>query len=364
MKTIERYLARQIISHSLLVLLALLLVLILGELMIQLGSLSDSYTLPKGVAYSLLKIPAFGYEILPLSLLIGSLLALGSMANSSELTVLRASGWSIGRIFWAVIKSVMIFWLVMALLGELFSSPSESLARKIKAEASNQTLTLGGRGGFWLKEDRDIIHVGRAVALDELRNITIYQINDGKLSQVLTAQKAVYKQDSWTLYKLASQSLSLVEQELFEQKLLRLDWSKTSLKKLDYNLPIEPDLIQQLQLEPRYLRVTELYNYMDFLQRNDLDVGPYALDFWRKIMAPLTVIGLIALVFPLVFGSQRQVSIGQRIFLGVVIGMVFYLANQLFGNLSLVYKLPPILGAVLPSLSLFLVAIILLRRVK
>jgi lipopolysaccharide export system permease protein len=73
---------------------------------------------------------------------------------------------------------------------------------------------------------------------------------------------------------------------------------------------------------------------------------------------------MIALVFPLIFGSIRQVSMGQRVFFGVLLGMGFHLLNQLVGNLTVVYQWPVMLGAFLPATLLLLVSMLWLQKTR
>lgn len=364
MNRIERYLGWVVVSHSLLVLMVLLTVLILGEFMMQLGDLEQGYTLGKAVTYSLLKIPVFGYQLLPVALLIGTLLGLGGLANHSELTILRVTGWSVGRIFWAVIKTVLVFWLLMALLGEWLGPPSETYANKTKAEALQKNISLGSGTGFWMKDGEQLIFVQRVVSPTEMRGITIYTMQKNQLVGVDQARIARFDGKNWVLQTVNHQQLVLKELEKFGQKIEWLNWSQTRESELQRKFPIDSSMIDRLQIETRYLRIDELYNYVQFLSANDLDAAVYELEFWRKVAVPVALLGMIALVFPLIFGSQRQVSMGQRMFIGILIGMGFHLLNQLFGNLSVVYQLPPAFGAFLPSLLLIVIAMVLFSRLR
>lgn len=364
MNRIERYLGKTVVAHSLLVLLVLLTIIIMTEFMMQLGSLRGDYTFGKGVAYSLLKVPVFGYQLLPVAILIGSLLGLGALANKSELTVLRATGWSIKRIFWAVMKSVLIFWLVMASLGEWLGSPSEALAVKIKAESLQSNISLGDRSGFWVKDGERIIHIQRAISQTHLSNLVIYEMQNYQLKKLTQAKSATYLDGNWQLKNAYNQTIDFVLTEEFGQEIELINWQTSKQKQQLESFPLDPEMIDRLQIESKYLRIDELYQYVKFLRANQLDTGIYELDLWRKIAEPLVILGMIALVFPLIFGSQRSVSMGQRMFVGVMIGMGFHLINQLFGNLSLVYHLPPVFGAFLPSLVLLAIAWWLFSRLR
>jgi lipopolysaccharide export system permease protein len=99
MTVLDRYIVRAILG---MVFLVLLVLLVLGGLFIFIDQQDDigsgHYTALGAFWYTLLNLPQLGYELLPITALIGSLLGLGSLARGSELTVIRATGVSIARL--------------------------------------------------------------------------------------------------------------------------------------------------------------------------------------------------------------------------------------------------------------------------
>lgn len=373
MNLVERYLGRVLINHTLVVLIVLLIILGFSEFMIQLGKVNEQYTLEKGALYTLLKLPVYGYEIFPVALLIGTLIGLGGLANHAELTILRVTGWSIGRVFLGVMKTVIVFWLAMALIGESIAPEAESYAQKMRSEALNKSFSIGSSDDFWMRDEERYIHVGRVVSDKQFFDVRIYLFKNDKLIQRVHAKKADYIKGHWWLTDVTRTAIGWQDKELTiqlqgsdpEQRQWReLNYQLASLKRMSIDLPVDPELLQSLHVDTRYMGIYDLYNYIQFLKQNDLDAEPYQLAFWRKISMPIVIVGMISLVFPLIFGSQRQVSIGQRVFVGILIGMSFHLLNQIFGNLSVVYHLSPVLGAFLPSVVLLTVALYLFGRLR
>ncbi len=367
MNSIELYLGRVIVGHTLMVLMVLMIVLGFSEFMTEIDDITADYTLLKGASYTLLKIPSYAYESFPMALLIGTLMGLGGLANNAELTILRVTGWSIGRIFLGVMKSVVILWILVAVMGEWIAPKTESLAKEIKGEALQKNFSIGDTADFWLKEGNRYIHVGRIISERMFYNVTIYTLKNNELSYHLFAQKAVFKEGSWYLENATQQALNWQTSYLQNESKTaypRLDYNKKHLPSLTVALPISPELIQTLQIDARHMGIWDLYKYIGFLEDNQLDAEPYKLEFWRKISAPLVIFGMIAVVFPLIFGSQRQVSMGQRIFVGIMIGMSFHLINNIVGNLTVVYQLPTLVGAMFPPIILIIFATIFLRNLR
>ncbi len=364
MNRIEWYLGRVVISHTLLVLFVLLIVFVFTEFMNQLAHVSDSYTLEMISLFSVLKIPMYTYEVLSIALLIGTLIGLGGMANNAELTVLRVTGWSVGRILLAVMKTTLVFWLAVSLVGEWLVPKTEGYANQIRAEALQRSISLGDGTGFWMKEPERLIHVERVLASDRMHGITIYHQNQEQIVGVTQAKQAQYTDKSWLLTEVGSQSIEFSPYNPSTGQWPNITRELDFVEKKRVVFPLDPAMLERLQLDSKYLRIDELYQYIQFLKLNGLESAQFELEFWRKLASPLVVFGMIALVFPLIFGSQRQVSMGQRIFVGTVIGLGFYLVNQLFGNLSVVYQFSPIIGAFIPSMLLMALAVVLFKRLR
>jgi len=364
MNRMERYLGSVVLSYSLLVMLVLMVIFSFFEFMNQVGKLTDTYTLGLASLYTLLKVPVYGFEVFPIVLLIGTLMGLGSLANQSELTVLRVTGWSIKRILWAVLKTAVLMWVVIAIIGEFVAPASEAYAKKLRAEALNQSLSVGSSAGLWMKDDKEYIHVGRVISTHDLRNVDIYQIQAGQVQQVLQAKQVVFD-GVWRFKDVETTNLGFakVSPQSPPQSSERLIYQQEQLSELTRAFPLQPEDLTNLDIETRYLSALDLYSYIRFLEDNGLDASAYQLSFWRKVATPLVVLAMIVVVFPLVFGSMRQVSVGQRIFLGVMIGMGFHLVNQLIGNIAVVYHLPIFLAVIMPALLLLIGSWFWLRRV-
>ncbi|BBP45217.1 LPS export ABC transporter permease LptG [Thiosulfatimonas sediminis] len=378
MNLTERYLGRIMFAYSVLVLFVLVSLIGFFEVIAQLGRVSGDYTYAKVLLTVLLKLPTYFYELFPIALLIGSLMGLGNLANRGELTILRVTGWSIWRILMALSKTALIMWLLVTLIGEFVAPKSESLAQKIRVEAQNKNLSLGNAQGFWVKDGARYIHIQRVISENELHQVSVYTLKNGQLQSLQVSDKLLYKEArGWTMpngQTLAMQYVPLPAQlsQLLSQQqtavsagqlaISRLQLNRQSVQQQPIALPFMPEDLVKLDIDSRYLSLYDLHNYIQFLQQNELDASAYQADFWRKLSMPVVAFAMWILAFPLLFASQRQVSIGQRIFFGVVIGLAFQLVNMLISNAALVYQLPIGGVAFAPALLLIVFAFWWMRR--
>ena len=95
MGLLSSYLMRSILLSTLMVLVVLLMLAGLFEFISQLEDTRGNYGVPQALLFTLLRLPQLSFEMLPIAALIGSLLGLGSLANGSELVVMRTAGLSV-----------------------------------------------------------------------------------------------------------------------------------------------------------------------------------------------------------------------------------------------------------------------------
>ncbi|MCU7808213.1 MAG: LptF/LptG family permease, partial [Candidatus Thiodiazotropha sp. (ex Semelilucina semeliformis)] len=111
------------------------------------------------------------------------------------------------------------------------------------------------------------------------------------------------------------------------------------------------------------LAAWDLWRYIDYLKQNGQAAQTYEVAFWGKVIAPAVTLVMLFLSIPFVFGSLRSVGIGQRIFIGAMIGIVFYLLNRAFSYLAVVYSFNALFTTLLPVLLFFGYALWKFRRV-
>ena len=138
----------------------------------------------------------------------------------------------------------------------------------------------------------------------------------------------------------------------------------SSFDELYWQSELNPDNLGILTRNVEELNLLDLYRYRSYLRANGLDARRYDLSFWRKLFQPATTIVMMLVALSFIFGPLRSVSMGTRLVSGVITGFAFHLGNNIFGPLSIVYGLSPIIGASLPMLALLLAAVILLGRIR
>lgn len=351
---LDRYIFKAVTTTTI---VALLIMLVLDVFINLLNELEDvgqgGYGVLQVGYYLLLTSPRRIYETLPMALLVGGLLGMGGLANSSELTVMRAAGVSTLRIIRSALQAGLILGLIGLLLGEFIAPYSERFAQELRASSKNLDTPLRAGRGFWARNGQDFINVGAVLPGNRIGAITIYTLNDeAKLVSILQAQSAYYQDDHWVLQDVNRSQIS--PERIKTEALSQLVWQST----------IDPSALTVLASDPQDLAIRELMTYIEYLAANHLDTRHYQLAFWNKVIGPMTNLVMLFIAMPFVFGSQRSIGTGQRLLIGVLLGLAFFLLNRMLSSWVLLTGMHPVFGAILPPCIFFTAGMLALRKLR
>ena len=349
---INRYLLRTIHLGTFAVLLALAGLALLFEFIGELKDLGEgSYHLPQIAKYVALSLPGKVVEMMPIAVMLGSILSLGSLASNSEIVAMQASGVSMAKLIVSVLQAAVIMALLSFLFSEWVVPTSEASARTLKYQARDKTKALMVREGLWIKDESRVLHIDKLLPDGIARDIDIFQLNpEGKLASITKVERAIPIDDGWELHQ--------VEKSVFGDH--RVETS--SHDRLIYNGRLSPQLLKVLMIRPRQMSSVDLYAYLSFLQENKLSAQSEQLLFWQKLFSPLAVVVMCLLAFPFVLGVQRQGNTGQRLLIGILLGLSFVVVNRLVTQLAGHFGVNVILVALLPILIFLGIAIYMLAR--
>ena len=349
---ISRYILRQIHLGTLLTLLVLVSLSLFFVFLAELEDLGKGYySLLHIVEYVGLLFPGKVVEFMPLAAMLGTILSLGSLASNSEIIAMQAAGISVLRLLAAVIQAALVLALISFLIADWVVPVSETSARQIRSSAINDTTATLGKKGLWIKDENSILHIHLLMPNGVARQVKIHQFdNNGRLLSAIAAESAFPQDDHWRLMN--------VKKTVFGETSIR----SQNFDELTYQGKISDELLGALMIEPRQMSSGDLYTYLDFLQQNNLEASVERLTFWQKICSPLVVIVMCVLAIPFVLGSQRQGNAGQRLMMGILLGLSFVVAERLLTQLGSHLNVLPVINASLPGLLFLSLAVYLLLR--
>ena len=348
MNTLDRYIGKSILGSIFATLLTLVGLSAIIKFVEQFRSVGKgTYDIWQAVAFTGLTIPKDIETFFPMAALLGALMALGNLASRSELVVMQAAGFSRFKIGMAVMKTALPLVLLTMVIGEWGIPQTEQFARDMRARALSGGSMLSMKNGVWAKDGNNFVFVRRVTDDAKLNDIYIYTFDQHRnLTELKHANQASYSEDEskWILRQVNHSMISKDE----------IKTSNRLSEKWETNLT--PDKLGAVSLRPTSLSISGLYNYISFLRETGQDVSRFELTFWRKIFQPVSVGVMMLLALSFIFGSLRSVTAGARIVTGICFGFLFYVVNEIFGQISVVYNMPAVFGALMPSL-LFVVMI-------
>lgn len=369
--TIDRYIGRSILLTSLLVLMTLVVLASIFAFVSELDEVGrGSYTVGRAAQYVFLTIPGKAYLLFAPAVLLGSLLGLGALASNSELTVMRAAGISTGRIIRAVVVTGVALMLMIALVGETVMPKTEQIAEQLRLTSLEERLSVKGSRGLWLKSANRYVNVGTVMPDFTLLDVVVHEFENNSLVMALEAARARLEADDWVLQDInvtefsGTNVLISSHEEMSWGAFLRRN-SVTDKKNGVNNTPSElvsADVLKSISVSPESLSARNLWEQVGYLNDNQLDSRRIELAFWVKVASPLSTLVMLMLSLPFVFASQRSGGAGQKIFIGIILGIAYALLNRLLTQLALANGLSPAFSAFLPLLFFLAIATIGIKR--
>jgi len=312
------------------------------------------YDLKHILMYLGLMIPHYLYELMPSAALLGSLFVLGGMANNRELLAMRVSGVSVFGIIRSVMLAGMILVAFSFLIGEFIAPDAEKKAKILRSVAKTKLPVARTKQGLWLRDGDRYIYVRDIYTEGDIANIYIYELDDERHLRKLTyAKRANYlEKEQWLLKEVKTTEISA--QGVKAEQINESIWSSV----------IDPEVVDVVVVEPENMSLSDLSNYIDFLQENKQDSAKYELAFWARLINPFITLVMLLVSAPFVVGVGRGISLGPRMMLGILIGMSFNIIDNAVGQMGIVYGINPLFVAVLPSSIILLGALYAIGRLR
>jgi lipopolysaccharide export system permease protein len=321
---------------------------VIGGLMPEIGDLGQGdYDFSSALAYVLYTIPRRTYFLFPTAAVIGTLMGLGQLAASSELTALRALGLSRRRLGLAVAMALAVLTALMVLNGETLAPWGQRQADSLKASARSPDLIVARYSGLWAREGNTFLNAGGGEERSkdgenwlELRDVHLYEFDDdGRLESIARAATAEHRPGGWLLHN--------VKRTWFEQKSV----TQTEAMEERWESRLDYTALAASVILPSGLTSADLRSSIQYRQRNGLDASEYEEPYWGRWFYAFNVLALCLAAVPFAFGTLRSGGLGRRLFVGIVFALGFWLLQTQFVRVAgvfkfdfrLAYLIPPVL---------------------
>jgi lipopolysaccharide export system permease protein len=267
---------------------------------------------------------------------------------------MRASGMSLARVAWSVLRVGLPLAAATFLAGEYVAPPAERLAQTVRNAGDSRVVAQQFSSGFWFKQDLTFVNIRTVLADMTLSGIRMYEFSDDlRLKAVRVAQSGVFVGNGqWKLLNVKSTEMGADATHV------------TTAPEFVWTTVLRPSILSVYQVAPERLELGTLYDNIRVLGNNSQKTSRFEIAFWNKVFYPLAVLVMMVLALPFAHFQRRQGGVGFRIFVGTMIGLSFFLLGRLFTNLGVLNDWPPLFSAIFPLALFTALAMAMLWRIE
>lgn len=302
------------------------------------------------LTYNCYKLPSVMVTFFPVSILIGGVVGLGLMARNSEIVILQSIGLSKLNIGLSCVKSILPLIIAVLVIGETVAPRLDRIAEEnyeLKSSSLGVALTTSG---VWIKEGNSFIGISGVFGNSLLAGVVRYEFEGTKLKSLKKAKAGNFIDGKWLMTD--------VNEQIITDSEVKHVYHKEQVWPLSINLK----RIEVLSDMSENLSLLQLHDYIRYIEHNGVDSSRYRLSFYNKLFLPVVMLVMMLLALSTVFGPLRSINMGTRILSGIALGFGYYVLNQIVAPLSLVYGVPPVIGASFATVFFALFSVYLLKR--
>jgi lipopolysaccharide export system permease protein len=348
MRTIRRLIYVEVLYAVAFVSMGFLALFFFFDFVDELGSVGrgmQPYRLTQALVYVTLRMPSHLYELLPIAVLIGTIFVMARFAQSSEYTILRTSG--LGP--WRALRTLLLLGVAFTVLtfatGDYLAPLSDRVGQLLKARMAGGVSV--GTTGAWLKERQRYlsynVNVYGLTPDGEMDRVRIFEADSrGFLVSLTQAKRATFTDGAWLLQD--------ADRTEFQGDKGATKVERMKLPTMRWPTEITQEMVSVALLKPDRMSTIALFQYIQHLAANSQSSQRYEIEFWRKVFYPLSCLVMVVLALPFAYLHFRSGTITSFVFGGVLIGISFFLLNNVFGYIGNLQNWQPWLAAAAPGL--------------
>lgn len=303
--------------------------------------------------YYAFSIPFVLTYVVPVSLLLGTVFAMGILARRNELTALLASGVSLTR----VAAPIFAFAILTSVVSVFFNDVVVTRANRKKNDIMRHDIEGRQRENPDVKNNFRFLGAGGFVFLAEtyshenlaLYDVVVQEFDGNTLERRIDARNAKWNGSRW----------------VFSNGFIRTFDGGEHLEAFDTltvpEMTEEPDDFAQEEIDEEDMTFAELRHYVDRVQRSGGKVQKYLVDLYFKLSFPFAG-SIFVLIGVALSSGKRKPSIATGFGLTLVVAFVYYAILRVGQTLGHNGVLPPLLAAQLGNIIFLGIGLGMLRR--
>lgn len=309
--------------------------------------------------------PQFMYYVLPIAALVATLVTIGLLTKTSELTVMKACGVSLYRAALPILVSSLVWSAVLFGMSETIlaraNREAEALNREIRSGVP-RSRTMDVLNRKWIvAQDGAIYHyLFFEPEKDELGSLSVYEFGSDpwRLSHRTFAKDAAFvASDGWTGHDVWTRDFAATT-EVGDPSIPYRSQAEIILPSLE-----SPDYFETERPDAELMSFAELQAHITELSASGFDVVRLVVELHRKVSFPFVtlILTLIAIPFAVTTGPRGAL---YGVGVGISLAFTYWITINIFAAIGSAGLLAPILAAWAPNLLFGASAMYLLLTVR
>jgi len=311
--------------------------------------------------YFSLKTPAISFQIAPLAILMATLLTLGLLSRSHEITAMRSCGISLPWIaspflVFAFCAALILLWFSSTIIPLAADKAEDIRATKIEKRPPAATLTIQQP---WIRVGpQTLMNVtSGAVGGTMIGGVRLFHFDDGfRLVDLTEAEEARYSDQQWILYRgrhrhfLPDGSVSVVE---FDQQPI--------------TLPLIPeDFTSRFGSESESMTFRDIHAYTARLAHEGAQLSRLLTDYYGRVAFPFVtvIMVLVGIAMSLRRSGVRGGSMAMGIGQALAVGFCYWTTHSIAIALGRGGALAPMMAGWTANLIFLCFALYLMLKVR
>lgn len=357
LRILDKYVLKELLYPFIFAVAAFSSILIASTMLFKVTEYITKYGAPMGTigrffVYNMAEIINYTF---PMSMLLAALMAFGKLSGSSEIVAMKASGISYYRIVAPVLVVGFVVSMFSVIWAEKVVPPAKAEAKRILNYEIKQKTKPESQEHIVIKTSSgNIQRVTYAARFDEdtnmMTDITMEEIQDGKIVRIQTGEKAYWEKGSW---RVVNGKIFSINDEDGVQ-------STATFKEQIVPLNFSPKQISWEQKSIEQMTMGELKEYIRLMELQNRPTNEQWCEIYMRFSIPLA-----SFFFALIgacLGTQKQrtsSSIGLGI--SIIVIFIYYAIMSMTSGLGKGGVLPPFIACTIPNLLCVITGIYLMR---
>jgi lipopolysaccharide export system permease protein len=304
--------------------------------------------------YYFYSLPFVLTYVVPVSLLLGTVFAMGILARRNELTALLACGVSLPRIA----RPIFVVTLIIAGFSVYFNDTIVAHANRKKSDIMRHDIEGRVRADPDVKTDFRYLGAAGFVYLastynhedQTLYDVVVQQFDGNTLVRRIDARKARWQNQRWLF------SAGYVRN--FADGRERVEAFDTlSIREMRER----PEDFEEEEIDEENMNIAQLRRYIHRVERSGGDAQKYLVDMQFKFSFPFAG-SIFSLIGVALASGKRKPSIATGFGLTLVVSFLYYAVLRVGQTLGHNGVLPPFFAAQLGNFVFLVVGVVLLKR--